>query len=47
MAKGIIQNITAVKAVMNPCDSQIAASFIACCQMAFCSMWIFTEKFAV
>jgi len=47
MAKDIIQNITVVNAVMNPCDSQIAASFIACCEMAFCSMWIFTVKFAV
>jgi hypothetical protein len=34
MAKDITQNITVVKAVMNPCDSQIAASVIACCEMA-------------
>lgn len=47
MAKDIIQTITVVKALMNPCDSQIAASFIAFCEMAFCSMWIFTVRSAV
>jgi hypothetical protein len=47
MAKDIIQNITAVNAVMKLCDSQIAAFFIACCEMAFCCMWVFTVKFAV
>jgi hypothetical protein len=47
LAKDIIQNSTAVNAVMNLCDSQIAASFIACCEMAFCFLWIFKVKFPV
>jgi len=31
MVKDNIQNIIVVNALMNPCDSQIEASFIACC----------------